>query len=212
MTIWSLAEAALDPACSLMLCWALALILAQSALHKARDMSGFRASVADFRLLPQRALHVVAGSIVACEGLLILGLLAAPLAADARAPLATALLLLLYTSAIAINLARGRRQFDCGCTGPGARRPIAGDLIVRNSILIMLALVSSLPSLPRALVWLDFLSAAAGALVISVLYAASETALASAARIRGQARANAESAASQNPATLRPVTQWSAIP
>ena len=51
-------------------------------------------------------------------------------------------LLLTYAIAIAINLARGRRDLDCGCAGPNERRPIAAWMVWRNvGIAILLAAV-----------------------------------------------------------------------
>src|SRR5262249_14927936 len=50
-----------------------------------------------------------------------------------------AALLGLYAAAIAVNLARGRRHLDCGCTGPALRRPISGWLVLRNLVLVAIA-------------------------------------------------------------------------
>ena len=45
-------------------------------------------------------------------------------------------LLALYAGAMAVNLARGRRDLDCGCAGPGVRRPVGEGLLIRNGALI----------------------------------------------------------------------------
>ena len=44
--------------------------------------------------------------------------------ATPHAAAAAALLLALYAGAIGVNLARGRRDIDCGCGGPASRQPI----------------------------------------------------------------------------------------
>jgi len=38
-------------------------------------------------------------------------------------------LLALYTLAVVVNLARGRREIDCGCFGPAARQPLSAALV-----------------------------------------------------------------------------------
>ena len=65
------------------------------------------------------------------------GLLHAP----TRQPTAIAsmTLLAIYTGAIASNLARGRREIDCGCFASSARVPLSPWLIARNLILIAAA-------------------------------------------------------------------------
>lgn len=49
-------------------------------------------------------------------------------------------LLLLYSGAIALNLLRGRRDIDCGCGGSRWHVPLSGWLLVRNALLLLVAL------------------------------------------------------------------------
>jgi hypothetical protein len=104
--------------------------------------------------------------------------------------LVAALLLLVYALAIAINLARGRRDLDCGCAGPGNRRPVRGMLVARNLLYAAMALVLLLPDSGRSLVWVDATTALAATLTLAALAAglarldANRPAL---ARIRGTA-------------------------
>jgi len=195
-----LGDAALDPALSLMLRWGLALILAQAAIHKARDLPRFRNQLAGYQLLPTGLTRSIATLLVGAEAALGIALLF-PSGPGARAPLAAALLLSGYAAAIAINLARGRRDFDCGCMGPHASRPVGSDLIVRNCVLIALAGIASLPLLTRQFVWLDYLTAAAGAGVLALLHASAETALANLARTRTPAESGSP----------RPAASWSVV-
>src|SRR5207247_2030674 len=111
----------------------LALLFFVAAGHKLRDPRRFRATVAEYRLVPDRFAPPAAALLVAVEAaaggaLLVPGARAAGL-------LAAAALLVVYGAAIAINLARGRWDIDCGCTGPAVRRPISGWLVARNAVL-----------------------------------------------------------------------------
>ena len=79
------------------------------------------------------------------------------------------LLLLVYSGAIVLNLARGRRDIDCGCAGPARRQGLHEMLVVRNAAYVALAFAATLPSAVRALGWLDFFTVAAGALALTTL-------------------------------------------
>ena len=82
-------------------------------------------------------------------------LLAGPLRA-AGALLAIALLAVV-SSAMALNLARGHTDIDCGCGGFGAahQQPLHAGLLLRNAVLVLLALAAAAPGTGRALLWLD---------------------------------------------------------
>ncbi len=71
---------------------------------------------------------------------------------------------------------RGRRHIDCGCLGPAARRPIDGGLLLRNGLLIALAICAAIPATSRALVWLDAATVIGGVAVLAITYAAFEQA------------------------------------
>jgi hypothetical protein len=91
-------------------------------------------------------------------------------------------MLFTYSAAIAMNLARGRRDIDCGCGGPGGARPLSGGLLARNAALIVLLLLSTLPEGERALVWLDALTATALLVTLVLCYAALDVVFANSAR------------------------------
>jgi hypothetical protein len=109
------------------------------------------------------------------------GVLAAALFVPAlrvAASLGVASVLLLYGFAIAVNLARGRRDIDCGCGGPAGRQTLSEALVLRNALLAAAALASALPLAPRALGWLDALTATAAVASTALLYAAASQLLA----------------------------------
>ena len=153
----------LDPALELLLRGALALLFASTALHKARDLAGFRAALDGYALLPERLIGIAAVALAAAEAGLAAALVA-PASLGARSPalVAIAALLGLYAAAIGVNLARGRRDIDCGCTGPAARQPLSGWLLARNALLGALSLACVGGAFPRPLVWIDAITVAGG--------------------------------------------------
>jgi hypothetical protein len=172
---------AIDPAFQLALRFALAAVLLQAATHKLRSVAGFAAAIMAYRLLPERLSFAAAATFAAAElaiGCALLLPTAGPLPA-----LAAGALIALYSLAVAVNLARGRREIDCGCTGPAARQPLRGALLVRNAVLVAAAATCALPVAMRPLVWIDALTIAAGMASLWIAYAAIETALSNAARL-----------------------------
>lgn len=176
----------LDPA----LGWALRLALAGlwglAFAHKAATPRAFRDAVAGYRLVPAPLTGAVAGAVAACE-LVLAGALLLPATSPAAA-LGSAALLALYALAMAVNLARGRRDLDCGCAAPGRSQPLGVGLLVRNGLLAGLSLVAALPLAGRGLGWLDAITVAAAAATLLLLHAGAEAALANAPRSKALGR------------------------
>jgi hypothetical protein len=172
----------IDPAFQLALRLALAAVLLQAAAHKLRSVAGFAAAIAAYRLLPER-LSLAAAAMFAATELAIGGALLLPSSGPLPA-LAAGALVALYSLAMAVNLARGRREIDCGCAGPAAPQPLHGALLARNAALVAAAATSALPGAPRSLVWIDVLTIAGGMTALWISYAAIEAALSNAARLR----------------------------
>lgn len=175
----------MDPVLDTTLRIALALVFVQAALHKLRAPSQFRVTLAAYRLLPERATAVFSLAIAAAEVATAL-LLVLP-AARTIAPWSALALLGVYSIVIGVNLARGRRDIDCGCAGPALRQPLSGWLLLRNAALAATALGGLLRVDPRPLLWIDGISIAGGVLVLALLYASANRLLATApalARLR----------------------------
>ncbi len=172
----------MDPAIHVALRLSLALLLLGAFRHKVRDVAGFRAAVADYRILPAWA--TTAGAALLLVGELGIGIALLVPGLGGSAALAAAALLTLYSVAIGVNLLRGRRDIDCGCSGPGARRSLGEGLLVRNAVLVGWAALCAVPTSGRPLVWLDALTVTGGGVALTLLYAAVDAALANAPWLR----------------------------
>jgi hypothetical protein len=166
--------------------WTLAVALSAlfmaSAAMKFADISQFAAALENYRILPMVLVAPSALVIPALELLAALGLLVPGTRADAS--LLTAALLAIFTAAIAINLARGRREIDCGCFGPALRQTLSGWLIARNAVLLVAVAALVAPAQVRPLGLADFVTIGFGAATLMVLYASMNYLLANAPWIR----------------------------
>jgi len=171
-----------DPVYPIVCALAVAVILASAASHKLRAPQRFARQLEDYALVPQAVLAPLARLIPLLEVGLALALLLPTWRTWAAS--GAAVLVLGYAAAIGINVWKGRRDIDCGCSGPDQRQPLRPVLLLRNGVLAGLALLAGLAPAPRALGVLDALVAlmAGGALVL--LYTAADTLLANAPPLR----------------------------
>jgi hypothetical protein len=160
----------LDPAAGILLAAALALLFASAAWHKLRALAQFTAVFVAYRVLPPAVSGRIAWTVPALELAIAAALPWEP--SRRAASVAGAAILTAYAGGIALNLARGRRDLDCGCAGPGDRRPIAGWMLWRNLLLAAALGIAAMPWSPRALVVLDILTIAGGLAVAALLYVA----------------------------------------
>jgi hypothetical protein len=166
----------MDPVFDTTLRGALALLFFSAALHKLRAPAEFHGTLAEYRLLPGWATRIAAVLIVSGE-LAAATMLVLP-SLRASGAVVAFLLLCAYTSAIAVNLLRGRREINCGCSGAALRQPISAWLLARNAALAAMALLCLLPAHGRALVWIDGASVLGGVLVLAAVYVSSNRMLA----------------------------------
>jgi len=164
----------MDPVIDATVRASLGLLFLSASAHKVRDPARFRATVADYRLLPRPLAPLGAAALVVAELAVFAGLVASRSWGLAGA----AAMLALYAAAIGINLARGRRTLDCGCTGPALRRPISGWLVARNLLLAAVALAALAPVQARPPVWIDPLTVVAATAAFAACWAAGDRLLA----------------------------------
>lgn len=164
--------------CSLVL----AVILFTGASHKLRAPHRFARQIDDYALLSGTAVALAARALPIVEIVIAVALLVPGLRAWAAA--AAALLLALYTGAISINLWRGRRDIDCGCSGPGLERPLSSALLVRNGVLIVMAVLAALPVGAIALHGFGLFLIGASVAAVLILYTATEGLLSNQPRLK----------------------------
>lgn len=163
----------IDPVIGTLLAGAFALLFASAALYKLRDLPRFGAVLRAYRVLP--AGLTFAWPLPLVELTMAAGLLI-PLT-RAAAALAGAGLLGVYALAMALNLARGRRELACGCGGANERRPISAWMVVRNALLAALLAAISLPWAARPLQLLDLFTVGFGLAVAALLYMSADALL-----------------------------------
>jgi len=160
----------IDPALGSLFIVGLALLFATAAFHKFRDLGHFTRVLAAYRVMPDGAAHRLAWSFPCAELAVALAL---PWPSARRwAALAAAALLIVYAAGMSLNLARNRRDLDCGCAAAGRRRPIAAWMVWRNLLLALVSMTASLPWISRPLAGADFLTVAGAAAAGAALYAA----------------------------------------
>lgn len=166
---------AIDPAIRGLCAVSLALIFGASGLMKLRDLDLFEGSLANYQLAPTWLEKPLAYLLPILECAAAMGLVTA----STRTIAASTLLALpaIFTGAIAINLARGRTNIDCGCFGPALRQELSGWLLLRNLVLMILATLVIFPDTGRAIEALDLVTIALGAMTLVVLYASANFAI-----------------------------------
>ena len=158
----------LDPVFGYQGVFGVALLLAIASTHKFADRAGFAEALAAYRVLPEGWARRAAPVVMGLELALAVGILNS---STRRACVLGAMLLLTsYALGVAVNLARGRRDLDCGCGPLRDRRPIAPWMLGRNALLVLILAVSSVPWTPRALTPTDFLTIIGGIVAAAILY------------------------------------------
>jgi hypothetical protein len=116
------------------------LVFLMAAVQKAGHWRILPGVVANYRLLPRWMSWPVAALLPPAEMILSILLLSALLRPWPE--LASALLLLLFAAAMAINIRRGRDHIDCGCGETFLRQTLSWALVARNGFLAVLLVPS----------------------------------------------------------------------
>jgi hypothetical protein len=160
----------LDPTFGYLICIGMTLLFAAAGWHKLRSLEGFTEVFVAYRVLPEGWGRRVAW-LIPCLELAIAAAL--PWEMTRRWALTAAVgLLIAYAAALGLNLARGRRELDCGCGTIGSRRSIAGWMVWRNLAIATIAAIAALPWVWRPLNGADALTVVGGLAAIAALYVA----------------------------------------
>ena len=154
-----------------------------AAWHKSGNRVQFRGHLLAYQILPSAMIPLAVIAIPLIEFLLGMAWLVTALLAIRvdLVPLLSTLLLTAYTTAIAINLIRGRRHIDCGCgfsavAGMGASdgntQQLSTGLVIRNIAIIFTASLANAPVSSRELGLLDYFSLLTAGIALILIYAA----------------------------------------
>ena len=158
-----------DPIVTRVFAATLSVIFLVGGWQKLREPEVFAAAIENYQVLPESLAAPVARLLPAWE-LLAGAALLFPQTCE-WGSLAAAILLLIVTAAVAINLWRGQRAIDCGCGGMSSQ-PISWALVARNALLIALTVPAARQSAGRALFVGDYVTLVGGVLALVGLYVA----------------------------------------
>lgn len=160
---------------------AAAVVFGVAALSKLVNIERFERAVASHGLLPA----ILSGPVALVLAMAELAIAAALIVDSARpvAALAGLGLLAVFFTAIAINLARGNRDVDCGCWAFGRKEPdgsarLSGWHLGRVAVLAMLVAPSLSEPAQRAVEWFDYVTVTGGLAIAGGLFVAIDLLLA----------------------------------
>ena len=157
-----------------------ALLFLIAAAHKFSNREHFQASFEAYEIIPASLSALVTKIIPPLELLLAFGWLAFGLFAIEfkLVTLVSIGLLASYALAIGVNLKRGRNYIDCGCSfsNSNAANPDSGSqqislgLFCRNVLLIVMAIVCTIPASDRSLQLVDVFALLFSVVALILLY------------------------------------------
>jgi hypothetical protein len=116
-----------DPAIAWIVALGVAAIFISSAALKLREIDIFESAVDNYRILPEFLVKPFAYVLPFIE--LVAAIAMIPPATRFAGSSALMVLIALFTTAIVINLARGRLDVDCGCFGPAIKQKLSWWLV-----------------------------------------------------------------------------------
>jgi hypothetical protein len=172
----------IDPLLLQIISLGFALLFFIAAAHKLGSRDHFRASFEAYEIVPASLSGLVTKIIPPLELLLGIGWLFFGLFAI-EFKLVTLIsigLLASYTLAIAVNLKRGRNYIDCGCSFSSSNasnadtgsQQISLGLLYRNGLLIVMAIVCTIPASDRSLQLIDIFGLVFSVATLILLYGA----------------------------------------
>ncbi len=157
-----------DPVIPAIASLVLSYVFVVAAIHKWRNIEEFRATLTNYKVLPDKLLGVFIYAVPTVE--LFSGIALLIPYTEFMATLSVAGLLLIYMFAIGLNLLRGRRTIDCGCGGSEQKQAISEWLLLRNATLLFLAYSITAAVQPRILLWLDWVVVFLATVVACLFY------------------------------------------
>ena len=171
----------MDPVFTIIVSICMSLMFGFAAVHKLNAVAVFKATMDEYQLVPLILSGVVAVLLIVAE--LAAAILVLVPAVRTTGLMIMTVLLFIYAAGIGINLLRGRRDIDCGCSGPSSRHELSGWLVLRNLVLLSLILLAANPPAQRPMNWLDAVVVLFSVMVASGLYMGMNQLLAQAPRL-----------------------------
>ena len=170
----------IDPLLIRIISLGFALLFLVAAAHKFSNHDHFRASFEAYEIIPTSLSVLVTKIIPPLELLLGVGWLALGLFAI-EFKLLTLIsigLLASYAFAIGVNIKRGRNYIDCGCSfsssnasnADNSSQQISLGLLYRNILLIVMAVVCTIPVSDRSLQFMDVFGLLFSVIALTLLY------------------------------------------
>lgn len=165
----------IDAALQLLISLLFSFLLLAASLHKFSDRLRFRGILTAYRIMP--VTFVAAASLAVPLIELALGLAWLSGIEISLAAIATACLLFVYGTVIAINIMRGNVHIDCGCSFASVGKDdsyqqLSYSLVFRNFLLVILALTALAPVNSRDLGMLDYSLLGLACVAIVLVYGA----------------------------------------
>lgn len=171
----------LDPSLTLTAQFFLALLLLVAGLHKHADLNRIMAAVSAYRVVPGYFTKPVAWLVIAIE-LTVGTALVIPRTRES-ASFAAAGVFVVYFVVMSLGLIRGHREIDCGCSLYGREVPLSGAHLIRNGVLVLVAIMASMSDLPRAVGWVDGVQITAAVFCLGMIYLSADSLLANGANV-----------------------------
>lgn len=178
----------LDPVVANVVMATLAIVFIVGASQKLRDLMSFEVAVEAYELLPLALVKPVAISLPVIE--LGAGIALLFESTQTIAISVAAVLLLVVTAAVAINLARGHTDVGCGCGGIEDEQLLSWALVIRNLLLMALLGLLLLGTTDRQTVWFDYVSTAFATITAYALYVSANQLIANRPRLMTLRRAS----------------------
>lgn len=170
----------IDPLLLRIIALGFALLFLIAAAHKLSNRKHFRASFDAYEIIPASLSALVVKIIPPLELLLAVGWLVFGLFAIEfkLVTLISIALLVSYALAIGVNLKRGRNYIDCGCSfsnssasnADSGSQQISLGLFYRNVLLIVMAIVCTIPASDRSLQLVDVFGLLFSVVALILLY------------------------------------------
>jgi Methylamine utilisation protein MauE len=166
----------LDPFLVLTARYFLALLLLAAGLHKRAHMGSVTAAIAAYRVVPVVFEKPVAWLLIGVE-LHVATALMVP-SASRLASLAAAGVFAVYFAVMGLSLVRDGREVECGCSFHHSDASLSASHLVRNLLLMIVAVAGSRRDSGRAVGWVDGVQIAAAVVCLALLYLSADALLA----------------------------------